>query len=80
MKRRLAFALATLSGAYLLLAGPLPDPLPFLDEATMLLIFVKSMGFLGYDVTRWIPFLGKGRGAKPAPAKGTRPADATIDV
>ena len=79
MKRRIAALLATASGAYLLLAGPLPDPIPFIDEAAMLMIFVKSMAFLGYDVTRWIPFLGKGRGAKAAP-RGGRPSDATIDV
>lgn len=79
MKRRIAALLATLSGAYLLLAGPLPDPIPFIDEATMLLIFVKSMGYLGYDVTRWLPFIGKGRGAKAAP-RGARPSDVTIDV
>lgn len=79
MKRRIAAVLATLSGAYLLLAGPLPDPIPFLDEATMLLIFVKSMGYLGYDITRWLPFLGRGKGAPAAP-KGSRPSDVTIDV
>lgn len=79
MKRRAAAILAAASGAYLLLAGPMPDPLPFLDEAAMLLIFVKSMGYLGYDVTRWLPFLGKSKGAKGAP-RGSRPSDATIDV
>lgn len=79
MKRRIAAMLATVSGAYLLLAGPLPDPLPFIDEAAMLMIFIKSMAFLGYDVTKWIPFLGKGRGAKAAP-RGVKPSGATIDV
>ncbi len=78
MKRRFAWMLAGLSGLYLVIAGPIPDPLPFLDEATALLIFVKSMGYLGYDVRRWLPFLGKGKGVQTAPAKGAK--DLTVDV
>ncbi len=37
--------------------GPL-DPVPIIDEATALLIFVKSMAVLGIDLSRFIPFLG----------------------
>ncbi|MEO5712614.1 MAG: hypothetical protein ABIT37_03925 [Luteolibacter sp.] len=78
MKRRIAWLLAILSGLYLLIAGPLPDPIPIIDEATALLIFVKAMAYLGYDVTRWIPFLGKGKSAR-SPASRGKP-EVTIDV
>ena len=65
---------------YLLIAGPIPDPLPFIDEATALLIFVNSMAYLGHDVRRWLPFSrkGKGKGAKSAASK-THPG-VSIDV
>jgi hypothetical protein len=72
MKRRIAWLLAILSALYLLIAGPIPDPLPFIDEATALLVFIKSMAYLGYDVRRWLPFLRKN--------DHTRPAGRTIDV
>jgi len=78
MKRRVAWLLAILSGLYLLIVGPLPDPIPVIDEAVALLIFVKSMAYLGYDVTRWIPFLKKGKSVK-SPAPRSRP-EVTIDV
>jgi hypothetical protein len=78
MKRRIAWTLATFSGLYLLIAGPIPDPIPLIDEATALLIFVKSTAYLGYDVRRWIPFLGKGRGRRPSETR--RKPDVTIDV
>ena len=78
MKRRIAWFLASVSGLYLLTIGPLPDPIPIVDEATALLIFVKSMAFLGYDVTRFLPFLGKNKSAKTRTAK--RSAGNVVDI
>jgi hypothetical protein len=78
MKRRIAWLAAIVSGIYLLVSVPVPDPLPFIDEATALLVFVNAMAFLGYDARRWIPFLGKGRKPNAAPQK--QPKDVTIDV
>lgn len=79
MKRRAAWALAIFSGGYLLTAGLVPDPLPFIDEAMMLFVFAKSMEWLGYDVRRWLPFLRKGKGAKSQSVPGYR-SGVTIDV
>ena len=66
VKKFIAFIFALISGVYVIL-GPFPDPLPFLDEATALLIFVKSMAVLGVDLTRFLPFLGKKTKTPPKP-------------
>jgi hypothetical protein len=68
VKKFIALIFAIVSGVYVIL-GPIPDPLPFLDEATALLIFVKSMAVLGFDLSRFVPFLGR-KGKTPAKAPG----------
>ncbi len=75
MKRKIVWLLAILSGLYLLIAGPMLDPLPFVDEAMALMIFVKSMSYLGYDVRRWLPFLRKNKSPRAKSTTGS-----TIDV
>lgn len=75
MKKAIAGLAALMSGGYLLTLGILPDPLPFLDEATALLVLVKSLSYLGVDISRFVPFLGKR--AKQQKAKG---ASQTVDV
>ena len=59
MKKFIALLFALVSGFYVFFGTIIPDPLPFLDEATALLIFVKSMAVLGVDLSRFVPFLGK---------------------
>lgn len=74
MKKFIAAVFACISGVYLVFLGWIPDPLPIIDEATALIVFVKSMAVLGVDLTRFIPFLG--RKTKDAP-KGAGPV---VDV
>ncbi|WP_035602844.1 hypothetical protein [Haloferula sp. BvORR071] len=68
MKKLIAFLFALASGVYFIALGWLPDPLPFVDEATALIVFIKSMQVLGVDLTRFIPFLPKKYKTEPKPA------------
>jgi len=83
MKRKLAWIGAILSGLYLVTIGPLPfpamDPLPFIDEAVALAIFLKCTSSLGYDLRKWLPFFGKNAKSKPS-KKPTKDKGVTIDV
>jgi hypothetical protein len=55
------------------------DPLPFIDEAVALAIFLKCTSYLGYDLRKWLPFVGKKGNSSPSPqAAGKK--DITIDV
>lgn len=58
MKKLVAMIFAFFSGAYVIF-GWIPDPLPLIDEAVALAIFVRSMAVLGLDVTRLLPFIGR---------------------
>lgn len=72
MKRKFALLGAVVSGGYLLTLGILPDPIPFIDEGLMLVVFAKSMAALGFDVGKLLPFLGRGK--NPATARPAGPA------
>lgn len=72
MKKVIALIFAVLSGGYLLL-GPVPDPLPFLDEGMAVLVLVKSLAVLGVDLSGFLPHLGKK--TKPGGKKGGRVID-----
>jgi hypothetical protein len=83
MKRKIAWIGAILSGLYLVTIGPLPfpamDPLPFVDEAVALAIFLKCTSSLGYDLRKWLPFFGKKGKSDPTRSPKDK-KDVTIDV
>ncbi len=78
MKKLIVLVIAIVSGISLCADIFIIDLLPFLDEAILLAIFTKSVAYLGFDVTRFIPFMRK-KGKAAAP---TSPDDrsAPIDV
>lgn len=82
MKRFILWIVVLISGFYAFIAGPfIPDPLPFIDEAVALAIFLKATSALGYDMRRFLPFLGKKGGPSAKSKSGTQQAkDMTVDV
>jgi hypothetical protein len=85
MKKFFAVIIAGLSAWVLFTPFDLP-PIPFffIDEAIALLMFTKSMSYLGVDISRILPFLPHSRRKKTSPvssAAGTNPAkEPVIDV
>jgi hypothetical protein len=73
VKRIFLWLIASLCGLYLLVMGPLIDPIPFLDEATALAVLAYVLRALGYDVARWIPVIRHFRGRVPGPRGGPPP-------
>lgn len=81
MKRFILWIVVLISGFYAFLAGPfIPDPIPLLDEAMALAIFLKATAALGYDVRRFLPFLGKGKSAAAKRPEQRGAKDMTVDV
>lgn len=91
VKRLFLWLVVALSGLYLLLMGPLFDPVPLVDEAVAIGVLAFALRALGYDVGRWIPLVRRfrrsagGAPGAPPPAGGrSRPRnaekDAIIDV
>lgn len=79
MRRRLAWIGVILSGLYLLTAGPIPDPIPFIDEGVAFAVLLKCMAYLGYDMKKWLPSMVKsGKGARSRRPKDN--SEVTIDV
>ena len=79
MKRKLAWTGVVLSGLYLLTAGPLPDPIPFVDEGVAFAVLLKCAAYLGYDLKNWLPFGRKARNFNTTEHKKSDD-NVTIDV
>lgn len=85
MKKFIVLLIAIASGISLCADIFIIDPLPFLDEAILLAIFTKSVAYLGFDVTRFLPFLRRkgSKSATPPAQPASSPSGApgpTIDV
>lgn len=86
MKKIIVLLIAIVSGISLCADIFIIDPLPFLDEAILLAIFTKSVAYLGFDVSRFLPFMrkkGRTKGATPPPQPATSASGSTgptIDV
>ncbi len=82
MKRKLAWIGVILSGLYLLTAGPLPDPIPFIDEGVAFAVLLKCVAYLGYDLRKWLPFFSKQKESANSKSSKSDKTDnnITIDV
>ncbi len=59
MNKVVALILAILSGLYLAIGGPLPDPIPFIDEGLAFMVLLNSLAVLGLDLRRFVGMKGK---------------------
>ncbi|MFM2170563.1 MAG: hypothetical protein RI957_792 [Verrucomicrobiota bacterium] len=85
MKKFFAVLIAGVSAWVLFTPFDLPPvPFFFIDEAIAFLLFTKSMSYLGFDISRILPFLPRNSRKKPStssPSGGTHPAkEPVIDV
>ncbi|MFK7850472.1 MAG: hypothetical protein AB8D78_05780 [Akkermansiaceae bacterium] len=82
MKRKFAWLGAVLAGLYLLTAGPIPDPIPFIDEGVALAVLLKCAAYLGYDLKKWLPFFSKKQNSDSPKGSGKQDdhKGVTIDV
>lgn len=64
MKKFFALIFAAFSGVYLLL-GPIPDPLPLVDEGVALVIFLNCLAALGLDLRKYIGMGPKKKRSEP---------------
>ena len=71
MKKFFAALLALLSGIVIFTPFDFIPPIPFffIDEAIALVIFTKSLNYLGLDISRFLPFLRTKSGKPLAPQK-----------
>ena len=58
MKKLLAALLAAVSGTALAFDIVIPDPIPFIDEGVLLLVFVSSLAHLGLDLRKFFGMKG----------------------
>lgn len=63
MNKLVALVLAILSGLYLAIGGPLPDPIPFIDEGLAFMVLLNSLAVLGLDLRRFVGMKGKDKKA-----------------
>ncbi len=53
MKKLLALILAVVSGAALAVDVAIVDPIPFVDEGVLLVVFLSCLAHLGLDLRRF---------------------------